>query len=67
LSAIVFEGAKLGLLIFSQPSELLYRWTTGPAGAVRRKGRGFVVFPGLWESVSERKARDISQPVVIDL
>ena len=72
LSAIIFEGAQLGLLLFSQPSV----WTFGWKVPVRedtnggRAGRLLVIFPALGEQIERHgkpRLREVSAPVVIEL
>jgi len=70
LSAILFEGAQLGLLLFSQPSIWVWGWkvSSGEGGGVRR--RAFVVFPSLGERVERHgreRVREVVVPVVVDL
>jgi len=70
LSAILFEGAQLGLLLFSQPSIWVWGWKigSGEGGGVRR--RTFVVFPSLGERVERHgrdRVREVVVPVVVDL
>jgi hypothetical protein len=77
LSAIAFEIAQLGLLIFSQPSEWSFSWSVdmaqtssdGGTSAPRKGlGRTLVVFPGIGESVfrhGERSRRLVAYSILV--
>lgn len=79
LSAIIFEGAQLGLLLFSQSSVWVFGWKSPsreevekirPVVTTTRKGKVLVVFPSLGERTERhgrQRLREVSLPVVIDL
>jgi len=69
LSAIIFRGAQLGLLLFSQPSVWVFGWKE-PVTTESGTRRTIVVFPSLAE-VKERngkqRLREIAAPAVVHL
>jgi hypothetical protein len=72
LSAIIFEGAQLGLLLFSQPSVWTFNWKVDAREELsgRRGGRPFIIFPALGEQVESHgrlRLREVFAPVVIEL
>lgn len=70
LSAIIFQAAELGLLLFSQPSERVFFWeapsSNGPPVPRKSTSGSLVVFPGIGEKTErngERRFRRVASPV----
>ncbi|KAH8676689.1 hypothetical protein BGZ60DRAFT_429178 [Tricladium varicosporioides] len=74
LHGIVFETAKLGLLLFCQPEDWVFGWDGKPAWGNGRgtdsaasRHRKTVALPALGESVGAGRVRFVSEVVEVDI